>query len=64
LTQRLLERWHTCAAGPFFWAVTIKSMHRYPAILRLLTRDGHQICAVEFLGNSARERTHYIKSLS
>jgi hypothetical protein len=64
LAQRLLERWHTCAAAPFFLAVTIKSMHRYPTMLRLLIRNGHQICAVEFLGNSARERTLYIKSLS
>jgi hypothetical protein len=64
LAQRLLECWNTCAAAPVFLAVTIKSMHRYPAMLRLLICNGLQICAVELLGNSARERTRYIKSLS
>jgi hypothetical protein len=38
-------------------------MNRYPAMLRLLIRNGYRICAVEHFGETARERIHFIKSL-
>ena len=38
-------------------------MNRYPAMLRLLIRNGYQIRLVEHFGETARERIHFIKPL-
>ena len=63
LAQRLLEVQEAWASAHGFAAVTVKSMNRYPAMLRLLIRNGYQIRLVEHFGDTARERIHFIKSL-
>ncbi|MDN2710270.1 GNAT family N-acetyltransferase [Janthinobacterium sp. SUN118] len=64
LAQRLLEYQEAWAGAHGYPAVTVKSMNRYPAMLRLLIRNGYRICAVEDFGDVARERIHLIKPLS
>lgn len=64
LAQRLLERQEAWAREHGFPAITVKSMNRYPAMLRLLIRNGYRICAVEQFGDPANERIHFIKRLS
>ena len=63
LAQRLLEAQEAWASAHGFAAITVKSMNRYPAMLRLLIRNGYQIRLVEHFGDTARERIHFIKSL-
>ena len=63
LAQRLLEAQEAWASAHGFAAVTVKSMNRYPAMLRLLIRNGYQIRLVEHFGDPARERIHFIKPL-
>ncbi|MED5595454.1 GNAT family N-acetyltransferase [Janthinobacterium sp. P210006] len=63
LAQRLLERQEGWAREQGYVAVTVKSMNRYPAMLRLLIRNGYQIRAVEHFGDPARERIHFVKPL-
>ncbi len=63
LAQRLLEAQEAWAAENGFAAVTVKSMNRYPSMLRLLIRNGYQIRLVEHFGDPARERNHFIKPL-
>lgn len=64
LAQRLLEAQEAWAGDHGFAAVTVKSMNRYPSMLRLLIRNGYQIRLVEQFGDPARERIHFIKPLS
>ncbi|MGX9697679.1 GNAT family N-acetyltransferase [Janthinobacterium lividum] len=64
LAQRLLEAQEAWASAHGFAAVTVKSMNRYPAMLRVLIRNGYQIRVVEHYGDPARERIHFIKALS
>nr|WP_314606033.1 GNAT family N-acetyltransferase [uncultured Janthinobacterium sp.] len=64
LAQRLLEVQEAWASAHGFAAVTVKSMNRYPAMLRLLIRNGYQIRLVEHFGDQARERIHFIRQLS
>ncbi|MDN2671887.1 GNAT family N-acetyltransferase [Janthinobacterium sp. SUN026] len=64
LAQRLLERQESWAREHDFAAVTVKSMNRYSAMLRLLIRNGYQIRVVEHYGDTARERINFIKALS
>ena len=64
LAQQLLARQEAWADEHGFPAITVKSMNRYPAMLRLLIRNGYQIRLVEHFGDPARERIHFIKALS
>ena len=64
LAQRLLEAQEAWASAHGFAAITVKSMNRYPAMLRLLIRNGYQIRLVEHFGDQARERIHFIRQLS
>ncbi|STR23501.1 putative acetyltransferase [Janthinobacterium lividum] len=64
LAQRLLEAQEAWASAHGFAAVTVKSINRYPAMLRLLIRNGYQIRLVEHFGDQARERIHFIRQLS
>ncbi|MGX9782601.1 GNAT family N-acetyltransferase [Janthinobacterium lividum] len=64
LAQRLLEAQEAWASAHGFAAITVKSMNRYPAMLRVLIRNGYQIRVVEHYGDPARERIHFIKALS
>lgn len=64
LAQRLLERQEAWGREHHFAAVTVKSMNRYPAMLRLLIRNDYQIRLVEHFGDPVRERIHFIKPLS
>ena len=63
LAQRLLERQEGWAREHDFAAITVKSMNRYPAMLRLLIRNGYRIRVVEHFGDPTRERVHFIKPL-
>ncbi|OEZ87210.1 acetyltransferase (GNAT) family protein [Janthinobacterium sp. HH104] len=63
LAQRLLEAQEAWASAHGFAAITVKSMNRYPAMLRLLIRNGYQIRLVEHFDDTARERIHFIKPL-
>ncbi|WP_454774937.1 hypothetical protein [Janthinobacterium tructae] len=63
LAQRLPEAQEAWAGAHGFAPVSVKSMNRYPAMLRLLIRNGYRIRAVERFGNPARERIHFIKYL-
>lgn len=63
LAQRLLEAQEAWARGHGFPAITVKSMNRYPAMLRLLIRNGYQVRLVEHFGDPARERIHFIRQL-
>ena len=62
--HRLLDRQEAWAAEYGCPAVTVKSMNRYPALLRLLIRNGYRIPAVEHFSDPALERIHFIKPLS
>ncbi|QKY09155.1 GNAT family N-acetyltransferase [Janthinobacterium lividum] len=64
LAQRLLEAQEAWANAHGFAAVTVKSMNRYPAMLRLLIRNEYQIRLVEHFGDPSRERIHFIRLLS
>ncbi|KAB0325063.1 GNAT family N-acetyltransferase [Janthinobacterium sp. PLB04] len=64
LAQRLLEAQEAWASAHGFAAITVKSMNRYPAMLRLLIRNGYQIRLVEHFGDPSRERIHFVKLLS
>lgn len=63
LAQRLLEAQEVWASAHGFAAVTVKSTNRYPAMLRLLIRNGYQKRVVEHFGDPTRERVHFIKPL-
>ena len=64
LAQRLLEAQEAWASAHGFAAVTVKSMNRYPAMLRVLIRNGYQVRLVEHFGDPSRERIHFVKPLS
>lgn len=64
LAQRLLEAKEAWANAHGFAAVTVKSMNRYPAMLRVLIRNGYQVRLVEHFGDPSRERIHFVKPLS
>ncbi|PHV22753.1 GNAT family N-acetyltransferase [Janthinobacterium sp. BJB446] len=64
LAQRLLEAQEAWANAHGFAAVTVKSMNRYPAMLRVLIRNGYQVRLVEHFGDPSRERIHFVKLLS
>ncbi|MED5612711.1 GNAT family N-acetyltransferase [Janthinobacterium sp. P210005] len=64
LAQRLLEAQEAWASEHGFAAITVKSMNRYPAMLRVLIRNGYQVRLVEHFGDPVSERIHFIKALS
>lgn len=64
LAQRLLQRQEAWAREHGFAVITVKSMNRFPAMLRLLIRNGYQIRAVEHFGDPENERICFIKPLS
>ncbi|PIF13400.1 GNAT family N-acetyltransferase [Janthinobacterium sp. 13] len=64
LAQWLLEAQEAWASEHGFAAVTVKSMNRYPAMLRVLIRNGYQVRLVEHFGDPVSERIHLIKALS
>ncbi|WP_215409370.1 hypothetical protein [Janthinobacterium sp. JC611] len=63
MAQRVLEGQEAWASAHGFAAVTVKSTNRYPAMLRLLIRNGYQIRVFEHFGDPTRERVHFIKPL-
>lgn len=63
LAQRLLEAQEAWANAHGFAAVTVKSMNRYPAMLRVLIRNGYQVRLVEHFGDPSKERIHFVKPL-
>jgi len=63
LAQQLLAFQEDCARERGFHTLSVKSMNRYPAMLRLLIRNGYQIRAVDQFGDQARERISFIKQL-
>jgi GNAT superfamily N-acetyltransferase len=63
LAQRVLEAQEVWASAHGFAAVKVKSMNRYPAMLRLLIHNGYQIRLVEHFDDPTRERVHFIKRL-
>lgn len=63
LAQQLLAFQESCARERGFRALSVKSMNRYPAMLRLLIRNGYQIRAVDQFGDAAHERISFIKQL-
>ncbi|UQV44002.1 GNAT family N-acetyltransferase [Janthinobacterium lividum] len=64
LAQQLLDSQEAWASTHRFAAITVKSMNRYPSMLRLLIRNGYYIRAVEHFGDQAKERIHFNKPLS
>ncbi|MGK5047294.1 GNAT family N-acetyltransferase [Janthinobacterium sp. GB4P2] len=64
LAQQLLDSQEAWARAHGFTSITVKSMNRYPAMLRLLIRNGYQIRLVEQVGDPAKERIHFAKPLS
>lgn len=63
LAQRLLDRQEAWAAEYGFPADPVKSMNRYPAMLRSLILNGYRIRAVGHFGAPALERIHFINPL-
>lgn len=63
LAQQLLTFQENCAKERGCHTLSVKSMNRYPAMLRLLIRNGYQIRAVEQFGDPAHERISFIKPL-
>ena len=60
----MLDRQEARGAEDGFSAFTVKSMNHYPAMLRLLIRNGYRIRAVEHFGDRTRERIHFINPLA
>lgn len=63
LAQQLLAFQENCARERGFRALSVKSMNRYPSMLRLLIKNGYQIRAVEQFGDPAHERIAFFKPL-
>ena len=47
-----------------FKSMSVKSMNRFPSMLRLLIKNGYKIKSVENFGDSDKERIEFIKTLS
>jgi len=46
-----------------FKSMSVKSMNRFPSMLRLLIKNGYKIKSVENFGDSDKERIEFIKRL-
>jgi hypothetical protein len=64
MAQRLPERQEPWVREHGFAAITVKSMNRSPAMLRLLILNGCRVRLAAHFGTPARERIHSIKTLS
>ena len=43
--------------------ISVKSMNRFPSMLRMLIKNGYKIESVEFYGDSEKERINFVKPL-
>ena len=43
--------------------ISVKSMNRFPSMLRMLIKNGYQIESVQFYGDSEKERINFVKLL-
>lgn len=44
-------------------SISVKSMNRFPSMLRMLIKNGYKIQGVEFYGDSEKERINFVKQL-
>lgn len=44
-------------------SISVKSMNRFPPMLRMLIKNGYKIQGVEFYGDSEKERINFVKQL-
>lgn len=63
ITQRLLEFQEAWARTSGFKTVSVKSMNKFPSMLRLLIKNGYQITRVDNFGSPQKERIRFIKAL-
>ena len=63
LAQRLLEQQQLWARQHGYQTVRVKSMNRYPNMLRLLINNGYQIVDYEHRGSPDNAKIHFAKSL-
>lgn len=64
IAQKLLEFQEEWAKNSGFERINVKSMNRFPSMLRLLIKNGYKIMEVESFGCSERERIKFIKSIN
>lgn len=61
--QRLLEHQEAWVRREGFTRISVKSMNKFPSMLRLLIKNGYQITQVDRFGDPQKERLHFIKVL-
>lgn len=63
IAQRLLEHQEAWARRAGFTRIAVKSMNKFPSMLRLLIKNGYQVTQVDRFGDPQKERLHFIKVL-
>ena len=63
IAQKLLDFQEDRVKRSGFDYISVKSMNRFPSMLRLLIKNSYKIKEVEFFGDSERERIHFVKAL-
>lgn len=63
VAQELLSFQENWVKSSGFKCISVKSMNRFPSMLRLLIKNSYKIKEVEFFGDSERERIHFVKAL-
>ena len=64
IAEKLLIRQEEWAKANGYKKIEVKSMNRYPAMLRLLIRHGYEIYNVTDAGDEEKERIHFRKVLN
>ena len=63
VAQELLLFQESCVRKLGVKNISVKSMNRFPTMLRMLIKNGYQIESVEFYGDSEKERINFVKLL-
>jgi GNAT superfamily N-acetyltransferase len=64
IAQKLLEFQENWAISAGLKTIRVKSMNRFPSMLRLLIKNGYKIKSIENFGNKESERIEFIKVFS
>lgn len=64
IAQELLDFQETWALARGFREISVKSMNRFPSMLRFLIRNGYRVYDVESSGDTEHERILFVKKFS
>lgn len=63
VAQKLLLFQETCVKKMGIKSISVKSMNKFPSMLRMLVKNGYEIMSVDFYKDPENERINFIKQL-